>query len=221
MKKSNGMLIAAGVLSIITAVLYGIMALVMLIVACTFDPTYVAPDGTTYVIGGFSGAFMLVIAFLIIGIAGAIFCAVTYLSNKNKSYDELHQISGRMVTAIVFSFLVAGTLSGVFGIIGYINKDNDEQENITPAQPVEPQQKNETQTKLEALMSLRKSGVFTAEEYEQKRQALMENSKSAEEAERKKNDAFQKLEQLKKLKELNLISEEEFEEKRKQIVDEM
>lgn len=122
--------------------------------------------------------FTVLVVFMIILLAMAIFQSVVYLKYFSKSREEVKGHSGLIITAIVFSFLSAGILVGVFGILGYNNIGSQENSSnvheVTSETVIQNPEVYESVKKgLEDLDRLKENGLINEEEYKQKRQDII------------------------------------------------
>ncbi len=109
----------------------------------------------------------------------AIFQAVVYMKYASKSREEVKQHSGLIITAIVLSFLTAGILVGIFGILGYqnigtqsTNSNVHEVSNVVEVKE-NPDAYEKVKKELADLDRLKASGLVNDEEYKQKRQDII------------------------------------------------
>ncbi len=130
--------------------------------------------------------------FLIVDLAIMIYCAVAYFKLKNKTYDELHSMSGYVVTTIVFSFVGGGILIGILGLCGYYFKPQPvtayapQPENYTPSSTASSALNNQyhdqttmslnsIQESLKVLKSMHDDGLIDDETYNKKRAEILKN----------------------------------------------
>lgn len=137
--------------------------------------------------------------FLIFAIAGNIFSTVVYFQSISLSYDQLREHKGKVITAIVFSFICGGVLIGIFALLGYLVKPENEQYVLTDAsqqiatpvtntqttvaQPAHATSAHKSSTNdlnnmretLTTLKSMFDEGLINEEEYNKKRSEILKN----------------------------------------------
>lgn len=183
--KKNGYFLAAGILSILSSVVYAIAifafgGVINLIKEGNYQ--FIDEYGnplTAEEIELLKSTLSTVYTVLSIGFAiciiFAIFQAVVYLKYSSKSYDEMRKSSGLVITAIVLSFLSCGILIGILGIMGYMLKPQQTQETIVDMPSSDTQNFDKIKTQLMELDELKKSGVISEEEYAEKRKDIINN----------------------------------------------
>lgn len=115
------------------------------------------------------------IVMMVIVLAFSIFQAVVYMKSSKLSHEELKK--GLVITAIVFSFLSGGILTGVFGLLGYNEKISQVQvSNTIDVTNVSTSNDGYEKVKedLQNLENLKKSGIISEEEYAQKRKDIID-----------------------------------------------
>lgn len=173
MKKNNTYLFVSAVLAIIAAVGAVFGALIYLLYYFSLDSlgTLELSDGSTVSASKFSSLFLaLFFIFLVLALI-LIFMAYVFMKNKNKSYEELHQKSGQLVTAIVLAFIFGGILIGVLALVGYLQKNDGETVQFETATTSTTETSAEAlEEKLKSLKDLLDRGEITQAEYDQMRE---------------------------------------------------
>lgn len=177
--KKNGWFIGAGVLAILEAISYFIASLALFLTAAIAgSDSWIVnqPDGTQQeiVISELIPFFIFFAVLMAIFFVISIIIATIYLKNASKSYDELHQKSGKIITTIVFSFITGGMICGILGIIGF-NTNNSETNNQqqTPENNYTSSNTEDISKRLEQLKNMKESGIVSEEEYETKKKEIL------------------------------------------------
>ena len=178
MNKKNSWFLATGVLSILGAVGVGIGAIVILSMIGMIPPEGIeitTPEGTTEILpyATLTSIFIILAIVLVVILAVLIFNAVVFLKNRSKTYEELHEHSGLIITAIVLSFIAGGVVCGILGLVGYTSKPAEE--TVSNASTIVTQtEETNVSAKLKELKELKDSGVISDEEYEAKRKDILD-----------------------------------------------
>jgi len=172
--KKNGFFVAAGILSILGAVGMGIVTIVMILSSFAarhgaFDtptnPELQLSQGAVVIL--FSILAVLFLIFTIVSIINA----VVYLKNTNKTYDQLHENSGKIITIIVLSFLIGGVVCGVLGLLGYVLKTNEPLKTETGIEA--NIMSDELAKKLQQLKEMHDNNLISDEEYSKAREDVL------------------------------------------------
>ena len=180
--KKNGFFVAAGVLSILEAVGLVIAAFLMLGSLAIFnsgweiDPSMGNMTQEEFEIYLRTMRTMLVIfAIVFVVLSGvAIFNATVYLKNSNKTYAQLHEMSGKIITVIVLSFIAGGLIVGGIGLAGYLFKTDEETNENSTSYNVSTKSE-EVEKKLQQLKDMRDNGIISNEEYNKAREEVLKN----------------------------------------------
>ena len=147
----------------------GLLALIFFVAAASpdivisYDPTNPIDMKALAPFFTFFAIFMLACMVILIC------CAVIYLKNASKSYQELHKSSKGIITAIVLSFLFGGFLTGIFGLLGYITNPIQ-----TTQEPANSQSTSkDINSRLEQLKEMKDGGIISDEEYENKKKEIL------------------------------------------------
>lgn len=180
--KRNGFFVAAGLLSIIEAIGTGIGMIIMLFSLIAFAtlpnvggnnvPVQVPSENLEVPRGVMIGILVFLLVFLIVCFALSIFCAKTYLKNSTKSYEQVHTNSGKIITVIVFSFIIGGVLCGVIGLLGYLTKNETESSTVS-TETTQTSSNEDFSRKLQQLKEMHDNGIISDAEYEKAREDVL------------------------------------------------
>ncbi len=201
-KKINGSFNAVSIISLITAIIYSIFTVILLVVSILdfdnfvvslIDTVEVTPtlieDAKAIAIGFFATNFISMIA-------SQVLLYLAFVKFKKYSCltdEEAVFFKGRIVAWVIVMFLFAGLVIGVVALVGYNTTTKQQIENYTMQQyqqryqemeqsQAKTEQKTEEQTdfdmdkmiaRLEKLNRIKEMGGLTDEEYERLRKEIV------------------------------------------------
>lgn len=179
MKTKNNWFLAAGIVSIIEAVVIAVLipvcaCLLPVIKSGNFDIskiTHYYPELTVEML-------VVMITFLLVFISfqaiALIFVSTVYLKSVNKNSEEIKKSSAILITAIVLSFVFGDLLVGAFALAGFLTKPKSElAEEKTQDVVSESNNSDSLESKLLHLKTMKDSNMISEEEYKKMREDLL------------------------------------------------